>query len=119
MSVSLAGIKNTWPWQSGATHSSIDATQKGVRLTKSFVHWILHAPMETSEAHGWQKVKSPDQVSIPMPIGGFISFLLCSMTIQDMEYFLRVPANHVLIGKIYDFLTGQLHSYRGDSGEGV
>jgi len=41
------------------------------------------------------------------------------MTIQHVEYILPVGANHVLIGKIYDFLTAQLHSYTGDSGEGV
>jgi hypothetical protein len=119
VSVSLAGIKITCPWQSGATHSAIHSTEEGVRFTNRFVHWILHPPIEINEAHVWQKLESPDQEYLLMRSAGFNCYLLCPMTIQHMEYFLPVPANNGLVCKIYDFLTVQLHSYRGDSGERV
>ena len=93
--------------------------REGLRFTNGFVHWILHPPMEINEAHVWQKLESPDQEYLLMRSAGFNCYLVCPMTIQHMEYFLPVPANHVLVGKIYDFLTAQLHSSRGDSGEGV
>ena len=43
----------------------MDATEEGVRYPNGFVHWILHAPIETKEGHGWQKLESRDQERLP------------------------------------------------------
>ena len=88
-----------------------------MRLTNGFVHWIVCAPIETNEAHGWQKLEYPDQESLLNQSAGLRSFRVYPMTIQHLEYFLPVPANHVFIGKMYHFFTALLHSYRADSGE--
>ena len=90
-----------------------------MRLTNSFVHWILHAPIETNEAHGWQKLESPDQESLLNQSAGFRSFLVYPMTIQHMECFLPISTNNVFLGKMNHFFTALQLSYRRDSGEDV
>ena len=93
--------------------------REGLRFTNGFVHWILHPPMEINEAHVWQKLESPDQEYLLMRSAGFNCYLVCPMTIQHMEYFLPVSANHDFIGKMYHFFTALLLSYRCDSGEAI
>lgn len=60
-----------------------------------FFHWRVLGPIEINEAHGWLKLKSPDQESLPMRSAGFRSLLVSSLTIRRRQYFLASSGRQI------------------------